>query len=155
MADEWRPELYDSKLGFVSAHGQNVIELLQPKAGESVLDVGCGTGDLTARIRESGAHVVGIDKSEAMIAQARRKYPNLRFIVADAECPLPEAMAEAFDAVFSNAALHWMRRRIRFSPRYGDACGREGGSSGRSAAGGISGLWSKLSRLLRCRIRNR
>ncbi|BFH17355.1 class I SAM-dependent methyltransferase [Paenibacillus melissococcoides] len=82
MADEWRPELYDSKLGFVSVHGQNVIGLLQPKAGEAVLDIGCGTGDLTARIRESGAHVVGIDKSEAMIAQARSKYPELRFIVA-------------------------------------------------------------------------
>lgn len=72
MADEWRPELYDSKLGFVSAHGQHVIGLLQPKAGESVLDVGCGTGDLTARIRESVAYVVGIDKSEAMIALAQQ-----------------------------------------------------------------------------------
>ncbi|PZM65941.1 class I SAM-dependent methyltransferase [Paenibacillus dendritiformis] len=109
MADEWCPERYDSKLGFVSAHGQNVIGLLQPMAGESVLDVGCGTGDITARIRESGAHVVGIDKSEAMIAQARSKYPELRFMVADAECPLPDTLAEAFDAVFSNAALHWMK----------------------------------------------
>ncbi|BFH66368.1 methyltransferase type 11 [Paenibacillus dendritiformis] len=109
MADEWRPELYDSKLGFVSGHGEHVIGLLQPQAGEAVLDLGCGTGELTARIRESGAHAVGIGKSEAMVARARSKYPELRFIVADAESPLPEAMVEAFDAVFSNAALHWMK----------------------------------------------
>ena len=101
----WEPSLYDGKHSFVWKLGSSVVELLAPQPGERILDLGCGTGQLTAQIAESGAEVVGMDKSPQMIAEARRLYPQLQFQQADAhdyETSVP------FDAVFSNAALHWM-----------------------------------------------
>lgn len=81
--------------------------MLAPQKGERILDLGCGTGHLTAQIALSGAEVVGLDRSPEMIEQARKAYPDLKFVVGDgAEFELPEP----FDAVFSNAALHWMTR---------------------------------------------
>jgi SAM-dependent methyltransferase len=101
----WDPGLYDSSHRFVFDYGRNLVEVLAPKPGEGILDVGCGTGHLTYEIAQSGARVTGIDKSPAMIAQARQNYPKLRFELGDvANFRSPEA----FDAVFSNAALHWM-----------------------------------------------
>ncbi|UNO50902.1 MULTISPECIES: class I SAM-dependent methyltransferase [Alicyclobacillus] len=97
---------YDEKLGFVSEYGRQVVELLHPQPGERVLDIGCGTGDLTNQIARLGASVVGIDVSERMVEQARRKYPDLSFRVGDAQ---DFSTSETFDAVFSNAALHWMQ----------------------------------------------
>ncbi len=82
------------------------MELLAPQAGERVLDVGCGTGQLTAEIARAGAEVVGIDESRAMIEQARGNFPGLQFEVADVT---RIAYREEFDAVFSNAVLHWVR----------------------------------------------
>lgn len=102
---KWNADLYDDKHGFVSQFGTSVLELLDAKQGESVLDIGCGTGDLTKLIHDLGAEVMGTDYSPEMIAQARFKYPDVRFEVADAatfEVEYP------FDAVFSNAALHWI-----------------------------------------------
>src|SRR5262249_49917586 len=84
-----------------------LIGLLSPQSGERILDVGCGTGHLTHQISLSGADVTGLDRSAAMVEQARKSYPHLNFIVADAaNFELPEP----FDAVFSNAALHWVKR---------------------------------------------
>ena len=80
--------------------------MLAPKPGERILDVGCGTGRLTAEIAHSGASVLGVDNSPAMVAQARGNFPELSFETQDA-CYLP--FLEQFDAVFSNAALHWAR----------------------------------------------
>ncbi len=101
----WDAKLYDEKHSFVWERAKGVVEMLQPKAGERILDVGCGTGHLTAEIAASGAELVGIDQSPAMIAQARERYPKLKFEVCDArEIPF----AGEFDAVFSNAALHWI-----------------------------------------------
>lgn len=85
--------------------GADLIELLDPRAGERILDVGCGTGHLTARIAEVGTEVLGSDASPAMIKQARENYPLLRFEVLDA---LEMDLGNQFDAVFSNAALHWI-----------------------------------------------
>jgi SAM-dependent methyltransferase len=102
----WDASRYDAGYSFVWKHGAGVIELLAPLAGEHILDVGCGTGHLTAQIAASGAQVVGIDRSDEMIATARRNYPALRFEVADAE---RFRFPEVFDAVFSNAAIHWMK----------------------------------------------
>jgi trans-aconitate methyltransferase len=103
---KWNAELYDSKHSFVWERGADVVELLGPRAGERILDVGCGTGHLTARIAASGARVTALDQSAEMIGEARRNYPELEFVVADAR---DFHFGEPFDAVFSNAALHWIR----------------------------------------------
>jgi trans-aconitate methyltransferase len=105
----WDPALYDGAHSFVWKAGADVIALLAPKPGERILDLGCGTGHLTQRIAESGASVVGIDRSPDMIAEARRAYPALRFEEGDAA---DLRVAEPYDAVFSNAALHWMIRPV-------------------------------------------
>ena len=102
----WNPSLYQTSHSFVWEFGREVIQLLAPQPGERILDVGCGTGQLTRAIADAGATVVGVDHSPEMIADARRNYPGLEFDVADAAA-LP--YTEAFDAVFSNAALHWVR----------------------------------------------
>jgi trans-aconitate methyltransferase len=105
MIAAWDAKLYDDKHSFVWEKGKGVVELLAPKPGERILDLGCGTGHLTAEITAVGALTVGIDQSADMIAQARRQFPDLRFEVCDArEIPF----TGEFDAVFSNAALHWI-----------------------------------------------
>ena len=81
------------------------MELLSPKTGERILDLGCGTGHLTATIAAAGAEVTGLDSSISMIAQARQNFPGLKFSLADAR---NFRFDEPFDAVFSNAALHWI-----------------------------------------------
>jgi trans-aconitate methyltransferase len=103
----WKSELYDSKLSIVSDYGKDVVGLLAPKKGERILDLGCGTGDLAVEINKSGASVTGMDLSIAMIDQANKKYPDIKFITGDAA---DFAFDEPFDAVFSNAALHWVKQ---------------------------------------------
>ena len=102
----WDAGRYDSAHSFLWERGRGVVELLAHVPGERILDLGCGTGHLTAYIAESGAEVVGIDSSEDMVRVASQNYPNILFEVADARS-LPY-VAE-FDAVFSNAVLHWIR----------------------------------------------
>jgi len=106
-AKRWDPALYDSKHSFVWKYGLELIELLAPQPGERVLDLGCGTGHLTNQIALTGARVTGLDISPAMIEQARQNYPVLEFVQTDAS---DFRFTEPFDAVFSNAALHWVKR---------------------------------------------
>jgi trans-aconitate 2-methyltransferase len=104
-SNDWNPSLYDQKHAFVFEYGKDLISLLQPHPGETILDLGCGTGHLTKAIAASGARVIGIDNSAKMIETARSTYPEIEFLVADARdfsFPFP------FDAIFSNAALHWI-----------------------------------------------
>lgn len=101
----WDAKLYDGKHAFVWEKAKAVMELLSPKAGERILDLGCGTGHLTAQIAATGADVIGIDRSAEMISQARERFSDLHFEVADARHLLFERQ---FDAVFSNAVLHWI-----------------------------------------------
>jgi trans-aconitate methyltransferase len=108
--EKWDPGLYDAKHAFVWEKAKGVVELLAAKSGERILDLGCGTGALAAEIAASGAQLVGIDRSAEMIAEARRKFPKLRFEVCDARS-LP--FSQEFDAVFSNAALHWITEADR------------------------------------------
>ena len=113
MTNQWNAAEYDAKHAFVYEKAKGLVELLAPKAGERILDLGCGTGALTAEIAARGAEVLGVDRSEEMIAQARKKFPALRFEVMDArELRLPPNRANGesagFDAVFSNAVLHWI-----------------------------------------------
>ncbi len=105
MQKRWDPELYEARHSFVWQLGEGLIELLDPRQGERILDLGCGPGQLTARIAERGADVTGLDASPEMIGQARQNYPQLRFVLGDAANMQFEA---EFNAVFSNAALHWM-----------------------------------------------
>jgi trans-aconitate methyltransferase len=105
MPKEWDAALYESGFQFVWKHGAGVVSLLEPKAGERILDLGCGTGHLTAQIAAAGALTLGIDASLAMVAQARQNFPKLTFQLVDAADFQSDSI---FDAVFSNAALHWM-----------------------------------------------
>lgn len=102
----WNASAYDTRHSFVWKYGEEVLELLAPQPGERVLDLGCGTGHLTNQIAARGAAVVGLDKSPAMIERARTLYPQLRFEIGDAA---DFRFTEPFDAVFSNAAIHWMK----------------------------------------------
>jgi trans-aconitate methyltransferase len=103
--NNWDTSLYDQKHAFVFEYGKGLIPILQPQPGELILDLGCGTGHLTQTIAESGAHVIGIDSSASMIETARSTYPQLEFHVADAR---DFSFESPFDAIFSNATLHWI-----------------------------------------------
>lgn len=72
----WNAHLYQDKHAFVWKMGVPLLELLNPQAGERILDVGCGTGQLAAQIAQTGATVVGLDLDEAMLEQARSNYPT-------------------------------------------------------------------------------
>ena len=101
----WDPERYARNARFVSDLGAPVVELLAPRSGERILDLGCGDGALTAKLVEMGCDVVGVDGSAAQVAAARARGLDAR--VMDGEHLTFDA---AFDAVFSNAALHWIKR---------------------------------------------
>ncbi|MBW5446886.1 methyltransferase domain-containing protein [Cohnella sp. CFH 77786] len=152
MANEqsthWAAETYDRTMGFVSKYGEDVLEWLKPQAGERILDFGCGTGDLAAVIAESGAAVAGVDISPEMIERARNKYPRLEFHCADGTNWLPD---DRYDAVFSNAALHWMTdaeaavRTIADSLVPGGRLAAEFGGAG-NVQSVIEALWETLRR---------
>ena len=107
MNASWDAEQYEGKHSYVWRLGAGVAELLAPLPGERILDVGCGTGQLTAEIAKKGAQVVGLDNSANMIGQARQNYPGVAFVLGDATS---FRFDEPFDAVFSNAALHWVKQ---------------------------------------------
>ncbi|HEX5411214.1 MAG TPA: class I SAM-dependent methyltransferase [Terriglobia bacterium] len=104
-AQEWKADRYAQHAPFVPVLGLPVIELLNPQAGERILDVGCGDGALSEALIKAGAAVVGVDGSPDMVAAAKRRGIDAR--LADA-FDLP--FDAEFDAAFSNAALHWMKR---------------------------------------------
>jgi len=146
----WNAQLYDDKHSFVWKLAAGVIELLKAKPGERILDVGCGTGHLTAKIGEAGAIVVGVDCSPEMIAQARERYPALRFEVMDAR---QLELDGEFDAIFSNATLHWIHepervlagvaRLLKPGGRFVAEFGGKGNT--RELLKALERSWSKLS----------
>ncbi|RXK46423.1 class I SAM-dependent methyltransferase [Halorientalis pallida] len=106
--NRWNPDDYDDDHGFVHEYGEGVVDLLDPNPGERVLDLGCGTGHLTAEIGSAvgpQGEVVGIDRAAEMVREARETYSDPSFQRADARS---FSAREPFDAVFSNAALHWI-----------------------------------------------
>jgi SAM-dependent methyltransferase len=99
----WKPETYERNGRFVSDYGSAVLDLLAPQPGERILDLGCGDGVLTEKIAQAGASVVGFDASGPFVKAASDRGLDVR--LGDAH-NLP--FEREFDAVFSNAALHWM-----------------------------------------------
>jgi trans-aconitate methyltransferase len=106
ISNTWDAKLYDDKHSFVWKFGADLIELLGPKSGQHILDLGCGTGHLTKQIADRGANVIGIDRSAEMVAKAKAEFPGIRFEISDAT---DFHFDEPFDAVFSNAVLHWVK----------------------------------------------
>jgi trans-aconitate methyltransferase len=103
----WNPDTYSKSARFVSDLGEPLLKLLDPKPGETILDLGCGDGELTEKIAAAGARVVGIDGSAALLGVARRR--GLDVARMDGQ---RLSLKPGFDAVFSNAALHWMKQPI-------------------------------------------
>jgi trans-aconitate methyltransferase len=101
----WDPDRYSRNARFVSDLGAPVLELLAPRSGERILDLGCGDGVLTEKMVAMGCSVVGVDSSSAQVEAARQR--GLDVYVMDAQ---HLTFKEEFDAVFSNAALHWMKQ---------------------------------------------
>jgi trans-aconitate methyltransferase len=102
---QWDAGHYNDRFSFIWQYGTGVLDLLEPKPDERILDLGCGTGHLTAQIAESGASVIGVDHSNEMVQAAREAYPDIEFHCMDAT---EFAFDEPFDAIFSNAVLHWV-----------------------------------------------
>jgi len=119
----WDPEQYEAHHSFVWELGQDLIELLDPQPGERILDLGCGTGQLTYKVAESGANAIGLDASPEMVGQARQNFPQLQFILQDAA---RMDFDSEFDAVFSNAALHWMLEASAVAKAVARALRKEG-----------------------------
>ncbi|MEA5465206.1 class I SAM-dependent methyltransferase [Leptothoe sp. PORK10 BA2] len=106
LTESWDTERYQNQHSFVWQYGTALIDLLAPNPGDRILDLGCGTGELTHALAATGATVVGIDADPAMVARAQQQYPQLSFTVADATNFQVE---QSVDGVFSNAVLHWVK----------------------------------------------
>ena len=103
--NRWDAALYQGKHSYVWQYAEELFNWLAPQPGEHILDLGCGTGQLTQQIAMAKAEVKGIDAASTMIEKARQNYPHLEFAVADAR---DFQVEQLFDAVFSNAVLHWI-----------------------------------------------
>ena len=131
---QWDADDYARVGGFVPALGQAALDLLDAQPGEAILDVGCGDGTLTEKIRDRGASVVGIDNSLSMVGAARARGLDARLMDA-----AQLKFGEAFDAVFSNATLHWVldkeraARAIWFALKAGGRFAGEMGGEGNLA----------------------
>ena len=131
MQQTWDVSQYAGNGRFVALLAESLVETLQLQAGERILDLGCGDGFLTRRLAESGATLVGVDASPQMVAAAKERG-------VDARCVSGEALSfdQEFDAVFSNAALHWMTdqdavlqgvyRALKPGGRFVAECGGQG-----------------------------
>ena len=100
----WNPQTYSQNARFVSDLGEPLLQLLDPRANERILDLGCGDGALTEKIAALGSFVIGVDASAAQVLAAQQR--GLLVAVMDGQ---RLSFKPRFDAVFTNAALHWMR----------------------------------------------
>ncbi|HEY2677917.1 MAG TPA: class I SAM-dependent methyltransferase [Steroidobacteraceae bacterium] len=121
MAQTWNSELYEKNARFVSDLGAPVLTLLDPQAGERILDLGCGDGVLTKKIADMGCEVVGVDSSPDFVASARK-----RGLTVLEQSAYDMNFSASFDAVFSNAALHWMKDADRVIERVAAALRPQG-----------------------------
>ena len=128
----WDPQAYAQHGAFVHGLAGGVLEWLNAQPGERILDLGCGDGQLTLKLMATGAQITGVDASAQMVAAARAHGVTADHAPAEA-LPYPD---HSFDAVFSNAALHWMRdhdamlaqvhRVLRPGGRFVAECGGHG-----------------------------
>lgn len=102
---EWNSSLYDEKHDFVAEYGKGLLEFIPDNKAQTILDLGCGTGTLTAQLVGLGSRVAGVDSSQSMIERAKAQFPNIEFRVCDA---LALPFEKEWDIVFSNAVFHWI-----------------------------------------------
>lgn len=102
---EWDASLYDKKHDFVAEYGKGLLEFIPHDRKQTILDLGCGTGTLTAQLVEMGSRVMGVDSSRQMIGRAKAQFPGIEFQVCDA---LALPFEREWDVVFSNAVFHWI-----------------------------------------------
>ena len=132
----WDADLYDGRHHFVTAHGDDLLSLLDARPGERILDLGCGTGDHVAALRAAGVDAIGVDSSAEMIERALVNHPGLPVSVGDART----LGGDGFDGVLSNAVLHWIPEAAQVSAaiaralRPGGRFAAEFGGSGNVAA---------------------
>jgi trans-aconitate methyltransferase len=132
---KWDAGDYARVGGFVATLGEAALDLLDPRPGETILDIGCGEGALTAQIAERGARVVGIDNSPEMVAAAQARGLDARLMAVE-----EMGFDRQFDAAFSNATLHWVlekeraARSIWFALKPGGRFAGEMGGEGNLAA---------------------
>ncbi len=143
----WDAQTYDETFGFVTEHGSVVLDLAKPEPGERILDLGCGTGHQTAQLSALGVAAVGVDVDAAMIARAREAHPDTPFLIGDAASLRPEGvLGDPFDAVVSNAALHWMpdQSAVLAAAR---ALLRPGGRfvAEQGGVGNVARIWSSIT----------
>mgnify|MGYP001037701221 CR=1 FL=1 len=105
MNIKWDAGKYTKDFSFVHQYGNDVAELINCEKGGTLIDLGCGSGALTKVLQEKGFRVTGMDSSEELLETARRKYPGIPFIWADAA---DFSVEEAVDVIFSNAVFHWI-----------------------------------------------
>ena len=102
---KWNSTLYDNKHDFVAEYGKALLEFIPDDPQQSILDLGCGTGVLTAQLAKSYKKVIGADSSQSMVDKAKAQFPDIEFMVCDA---LSLPFEKEFDTVFSNAVFHWI-----------------------------------------------
>lgn len=105
MNIEWDADKYTADFSFVHKYGNSMIDMIDADEGGTVLDLGCGNGALTKALQDKGFIAKGIDASRELLEFARKNYPNIEFIQADAA---DFSVEEPVDAVFSNAVFHWI-----------------------------------------------
>lgn len=102
---KWNSLLYDSKHDFVAEYGKGLLSFVPENKGQTILDLGCGTGKLTAKLAALCNKVIGVDSSQSMIGRAKEQFADIEFFVCDA---LALPFENEFDVVFSNAVFHWI-----------------------------------------------
>lgn len=120
---KWNSSLYDNKHDFVSKFGESILGYLNPRPNENILDLGCGTGNLTQKISEAEAKVIGIDSSIEMIESAKLKFPEIEFYQMSGTNLNFDFQ---FDAIFSNAVLHWIPEKEKLIKSMWNALKKDG-----------------------------